>query len=214
MLEVFTALTGDYLAANGVALSGTAAAGASFALQRLLLGRAERARDIFIDELKRGDRTIHEIAEDEAAAITYRYFRAATEGAARINLRLMAAVVGGSEQKPGTYADDFLRWADVIASMTREELIVCGVVYRLGKGQKLSRDGNFWSGCLSELREQHGIDAEDADQFAAGLLRTGLLVILGGLMDMGHAYLPSRKLMSLGAMVDFHSVFEAEGLKF
>lgn len=207
-LEIFTALAADYLGAKAVAGSGAMGAAGGEVIKRILRKRAEAAREILVDELRRGQKFKEEISEDEVAAVIFRYMRAAEEGAARRNLRFLAAVAAGQASHDGLYADDFLRWADVIASLAPEEVVVLGVAFRLGEKAdfKIGLDGSFWGECLKVLDEEHGMHAVTSDSLAASLLRTGFMRFLGGLMDIGHAYLPTEKLFTLGRIVDIEGL--------
>ena len=61
-----------------------------------MLRRAEEARSIFLEELGQGLRPPRDPGEiDEFVAVLYRYLSKSQEGAARLNLRLMAPVVRG-----------------------------------------------------------------------------------------------------------------------
>jgi hypothetical protein len=71
------------------------------------------------------------MSEDDAAAFLLRYLRAAQEGAARLNLRLMArVVVGKAHAGEPLYADEFLRYADTLASLARNEVVLLGALIR------------------------------------------------------------------------------------
>lgn len=90
----------------------------------MLRHRAVKARDIAISEMKKGSRDKLDVADpDEFVAILYRYMRAATEGQATINLRLMAQVMRGHAVNPSLFASDFLAYADLISSLRREEVV-------------------------------------------------------------------------------------------
>ena len=108
-------------------------AGARFAVavQQVQRRRAERARDILLDELSRGEKTVSVPEVEEAAAVLLRYGRAAQEGAARLNLRLMAKVIAGQVHQQALYADEFLRHADIIAGLRREEVTLLGALQRI-----------------------------------------------------------------------------------
>jgi len=98
----------------------------------MLKNRLNNAREIFIEELKQGDRSPHEIEEiDEVASMFYRYIRAAQEGVARLNLQLMAqAICSLTAQRP-IYPSSFLQYADLLTSLSREEVISLGTLYRM-----------------------------------------------------------------------------------
>ncbi|HAO2892235.1 TPA: hypothetical protein IHM15_004852, partial [Escherichia coli] len=148
---------------------GTAATAGNLALSKLLHSRAAAAREILVEEIKLGVKDSTEISPEDAAAITFRYMRAATEGTARLNLRLLAAVASGQTQAPAFYADDFLAIADALSGLRREEIIVLGVVQQHAKKTefKLQRKGEFWLECLTTLRQKHGISRDLADGYAA-----------------------------------------------
>lgn len=77
--------------ASGIPIPGGATAGALVA--SYLRRRDEQAREIVLEELKAGlVDTFEAASQDDAIAITLRIIRAAREGAAHLNLRLMAKV--------------------------------------------------------------------------------------------------------------------------
>ena len=84
---LLTTVAADFLSAFGIPGGSTL----GVAVQALSEKRQRQAQEILLEELKRGDKTLADISEvEEAAAIFYRYARAAVEGAARLNLRLEA----------------------------------------------------------------------------------------------------------------------------
>lgn len=101
------------------------------ALEPLLRSRLERARDILLAELKDGKIDLAGLPKDEIACVMYRFLRAAQEGSAKRNLRLMARVLVNLEPpSPTLYADEFLAWADTIASLRREEIVVVTELFK------------------------------------------------------------------------------------
>lgn len=74
------------------------AVGSEF-LGKVMKRRTEAVREIMISELKLGDRRLTDLEIEESAAIVYRYARAAEEGTARVNLRLLAAVFAGQVRR-------------------------------------------------------------------------------------------------------------------
>lgn len=50
--------------------------------------------------------------------------------AARLNLRLLAKMIAGQSAIPPLYADEFLAWADVLASLRRDQVMLLGAVVR------------------------------------------------------------------------------------
>jgi hypothetical protein len=209
-LEIIGALAADYLTAKGLILAGGLSSGGKFLVEQLLRVRAEEARDILIDAMSKGKQTARDVKDNEAAAIILRYMRAAEEGAARLNLKLMAQVIAEQVSEPGFYANDFLLWADVLAGLRREEVLILGVMYRraveVGDDPR-KRTGEFWVDCKKELKEKHSMNDDTAEAYASSLMRTGLIQLLGGLLDIGQAYRPSPNLAKLGDMVDIETTY-------
>jgi hypothetical protein len=116
------------------------------AIGRLLRGRIEESRAIFLDELGQGLRSPRDPGEvDEFVAIVYRYLSKAREGAARLNLRLMARVATGQIERRGLYASEFLRYSELLASLTREEIILLATRHRLRVEFDAKKTAANWS---------------------------------------------------------------------
>jgi len=210
VLEIIGALAADYLTAKGLIVAGGVSSGGKSLVESLLRRRAEEARDILVDAISKGKHTVRNIQDDEAAAIVLRYMRAAEEGAARLNLKLMAQVIAEQVSEPGFYANDFLLWADVLASLRREEVLILGVMYRraveVGDDPRI-RTGEFWVDCKKALKEKYNMSDDTSEAYASSLMRTGLIQLLGGLLDIGQAYRPSANLAKLGDMVDIEMAY-------
>jgi hypothetical protein len=86
-------IAGDLLPIlTGIPLGNTLAE----SVTRLIDGRRRKARDILMEELSQGQALIESVSDvDELAAIFLKYMRAAEEGTARLNLRLMAMTIRG-----------------------------------------------------------------------------------------------------------------------
>ncbi len=92
-----------------------------------------------MEELSQGRAFIESVADvDELAAIFLKYMRAAEEGAAQLNLRLMAMTIRGMTQNRTLTANRFLYYAGFLATLTREETIAIAALY---KNEKQSVDG-------------------------------------------------------------------------
>jgi len=75
--------------------------------------RDELARDILFEELRLANITDARAAsEDDAIAVIVRYLRAAREGAARLNIRLLAKAIAGQVRSGSLVADEFLQYAE------------------------------------------------------------------------------------------------------
>ena len=121
---------GDVFGAKEWFAGNLAGFGFGLVAQRLQRRRAERARDILLDELRRGERVLSASEVDETVAVLLRYGRAAQEGAPRLNLRLMAKVIASQAQNSTLYADEFLHHAEMLAGLRREEIVLLGIVHR------------------------------------------------------------------------------------
>lgn len=122
LVAAVSALSSDILSAHQFPPANTAGAGAPSVLQHVLTRRLEAGRDVLLEELSRGERALNSRKPDDLVSILYCYLRAAQEGAARINLRLMARVIAGQAIQGALYADDFFREAGALASLTRSEI--------------------------------------------------------------------------------------------
>lgn len=100
---LLSAVVGDAFGVRGWLMGNLAGASFAVAVQQVQRRRAERARDILLDEMSRGEKTLSIPEVEEAAAVLLRYGRAAQEGAACLNLRLMAKVIAGQAQRRCLY---------------------------------------------------------------------------------------------------------------
>lgn len=214
--DILGGMVADTLAALGFPAASTAGSIGAVALQQLLGKRSKEGTRIFIEEMRLGHRLPEELPEDELASIVFRYSRAALEGTARLNLRLLAATACGHGSNEDLYAEEFLRWANLIADLRREEILLLGEIHRIkSSGRSFDVAAGIWMEALKILEEQHNIANEDADMIAAACLRTGLLQFRGGLRDIGHAYLPTSRLQKFMLLADVEGVMrrhEAENL--
>lgn len=204
--------------ASGGAATGGAVAG--IALSKLFEKRLKTARDILTEQLRRGDKTLNDVADlEEAVAVTYRYARAAQEGAARLNLRLMAKVIAGQAHLGNLVADDFLYYADLLASLRREEVILIATIHRhkkdfmeqTGKSDKEVALAEIWPNVEADLIPVLFEDKENLLATATAASRTGLLTVgqsYGGFGKFSTSPLMNR----LGHLVDFEDALREEGI--
>jgi hypothetical protein len=126
--EIIGALVFDAFELSGT--HGGSVAGA--VIGRYFRLRAEQARDILFEELRRANISDAQAAsEDDAIAVIVRYLRAAREGAARLNLRLLAKAIAGKLRTGNFVADEFLQYAEALGSLSRDEIIIISVVYKV-----------------------------------------------------------------------------------
>jgi hypothetical protein len=175
----------------------------SDAWRRLMERRATTARRILIEELERGNARLEDVSDrDEAAAMVFEYAEAAKRGAARRNLRLIAQVMANSlKQTPPVYADDFLRWATLLASLSREEISLAATMLRLWSHPlaKSSVSGTTLA-VKAELIGSGKLfpNESEFDATAFALSRTGLVIPVSGYGGTHHQ--PTKRLEILANM--------------
>lgn len=157
-------------------------------IQQVFKKRLQNARNILLDEMKSGSKDITDAAElEEVVAIIYRYGRAAQEGNARLNLRILAQIIAGQKQAGILKADEFLYYADIISSLRYEEIVLLGCVYKYIT--KISSDdlkkGDIASIEAMELAKKELVPVvfktnEDWNACCGAIIRTGLLSIGSG----------------------------------
>lgn len=185
-MNALVALVSDILSACGIPGGSSLQEATRVLLQRRLV----RARDILREELRHGRIELAEAgAEDEFAAILFRYQRAAIEGAARLNLHLLAAVAAGQAARGGFAADEFLAWADMLALLRREEVILIATLHRIER--HLHATDPDAADLLHRVRREveralipdpFGV-ADEVWAAAGACVRTGLVRVIGGMLD-------------------------------
>ncbi len=212
---LLSAVVGDVFAVKDWVAGNLAGAGFALVAGQLLRRRAVHARDILLDELRRGERTLSAPEVDETVAVLLRYGRAAQEGTARLNLRLMAKVIAGQVQQKVLYADEFLRHADIIASLRREEVILLGALQRHWAApavQAMANDHDRMNEAkrlmLAELTPVPFIDIVELAATEDAIVRTGFLA--GTEVFGGTIYKPTRTFQRVCALISLEAALEAE----
>ncbi len=186
-------------------------------VQRWLRHREEAARDILFDELRQAKISEAQAAsEDDAVGIVFRYMRAARDGAARVNLRLLAKVIVGQQRTGTLVADEFLQYADTLTDLSRDEIIVIGTVYQHTVGLTVQQGedstqyaGRVWASSMQELSSV-GFNEPRMLAAASRAQRSGLIYIGGGGVDGAETYRASPTLVELGKTVDFQDALRKE----
>lgn len=180
------------------------------ALSKLLYERASSAAQILEDEIRKGRMRVSEIPESDAAAMVFRYMRAAEEGAARRNLRLLAQIAVNLEPKEEFYGNEFLRWSAVIESLNRQELNILGVMHRLAKARDYPADtsGELWNSVVESTCREFNMEEVEVTAVCAALLRTGLLRTFSGLgLTGGQAFNPTPALKNLAELASIEAAY-------
>lgn len=205
------AIVGDALGAFGIPGGNLA----SRALEGVFRRRAEQARDILLDELRHGERILASAEVEETVAVLYRYARAAHEGTARLNLRLLAKIIANQADAGTLRADTFLSHADRLVALRRDEIVVLGCLVR------------HWLACAAspeikeEAREAEALrrtraelvpgclaDEEEFEAALAATMRTGLLSAAAAWGGM--SYRPTRQLLRIAEIAPFEAAVGQE----
>lgn len=199
--------------------ASTLATATKKALQSRCAQKTQEAQQILLEEIRAGKITPYQIPLEEPAAIMVRYARAVHEGVGRTNLRLLAAVLAGQLAQKSVYADEFYRWADILAGLTMDEIIVlAGYLRRMPDDIRIATLIDLGSKVYQDI---YGPEAESWNDFEAtrgALLRTGLLSIsaTGGAIGGGSsiAFAPTSKLQALGQLVKMDEVLGRSNYRF
>lgn len=214
------AIIGEAIAGVASELSGHAVPGSTLvsqAIDSLLEPRRRRAADDLTEALRRGGLTLEEAIRKSpqmTVPMLLRYFRAADEGAARRNLRLLAQVFAGMVQRRPIYANEFLQVADILASLRREEIVLIGTLHRhlVPARAEGARDGAEASradqAARKELVPNIFSTKEMYEAVAGACMRTGLVVAVSGFG--GLVYGTSPLMDQLAGIVSFDDA-TAEG---
>ncbi len=182
---------------------------ASALLSGVFEKKAAEAREILLEEISQG--TLPEMAEDDAVYIIYRYLRAAQEGSARLNLRLLAQVVAGSKSGQILTADHFLYYADVISSLRYDEIVLLGTFIRRFEGIDNKKDDSFGTAMKNVQADLIPAIFPTEDDFkgcASAVLRTGLLTAISGWGSL--LYEPTPSLFTFASMLSVDDALARE----
>ena len=197
---------------------------AALAIQKLIEARLNAAREILLDEIALGVRPASDVVnEDEIAAIAYRFYRAAQEGAARLNLRLLAQCAAGKIAAAVLRADEFLHYADILASLKREEVVLLGSAIRHQKdferekaeqaegstGEAESNVASIHKRVSDELVSSTMFPTRDHLLTCMGSLqRTGLILLASGYGAL--VMVPSPRLAEIESLIDVEAALKKE----
>jgi hypothetical protein len=203
-------------AAEWVKTGGILPAGRT-ALSTYLKRRAAAAQQILFEELRSGGKLPEQVAaEDDGIAVIHGYMRAAWEGRARVNLRLLAKAITGQLQLGTLIADEFYLYAESLAGLSRDEIILASALLRhhsklpdvpedeMGEREKHSP----WLATVAEL-ELQGWENDKISAVAGRCMRSGFVIAKsawGGL-----AFKASPMLLDLRKTVDFDDALRREG---
>ncbi|MGQ3300296.1 hypothetical protein [Reyranella sp.] len=202
--------TADWMKSGGILPVGRAA------LNAYLKRRSAEAQQILFEELRSGGYPPEQVAaEDDGIAVIHGYVRAAWEGRARVNLRLLAKAITGQLQVGTLVADEFYLYAESLAGLSRDEVILVSTLLRhhpklpdvpeeeAGEREKQSP----WLATMAEM-EAKGWQKDKVAAVASRCLRSGFVIAQsawGGL-----AFKVSPLLLDLSKTVDFDDALKRE----
>lgn len=199
------AVFGDMLSLVGVP-TGTA----TQLLRSVFHRRTEAARDIFLDEMRHGEKTMDADEVEEAVTVVYHYLRAAQEGSARANLRVMARVIDGQARRGRISADEFLPYASILATLREAEIVLLGTYYRHwmsdaagveGGGDVRAQKATLFT--ANELVPAPYPDKYEVMAAQGALIRTGFFRTIAA--ANGDFYAPTRFFLALCEIAPFEA---------
>lgn len=212
LLSFGAAATADMLSALGVPGGNSLQKLVDSALEK----RRQTAREELVEELRAGfhGSTAFEQADAEPLiGIMMRYRRAAEEGSARDNLRLLAQIIAGLKKHRSLQLDSFARWSRILEEMTRDQLLVAGAAFvhdrdRLAPQPPDEETITFWPSFIAEMK-QRGFEEPELRLHCAGLAVHGLLSAASGWG--GLVYEPTSWLRELGLLSDIAGAASHKG---
>lgn len=123
----------------------------------------------------------------------------------------MAKVIRGQIESAGLYASDFLRFCPIIASLSREEIILLATLYRHTVEFRPTGTGDVAPHGTDNRMQEALIPNIYADKIemegaATALLRTGLLVLYSGYG--GLVFRPTPLLIQIAKIADFEGALD------
>lgn len=211
-------ITADILSAADFGATNFIANVGNNLLTKMFNKRAEKAREIALAEMKRCERSEFDIeSADQFVAIVYRYQRAALEGTALLNLKILAKIMRGQATEGSVFASEFNEFAEIISSLKTRDIVYLGTLIRLHKEKALVPKEN--SEEYFEIDQSVGIlirkelvgtthfpENRDLISCETSLQRTAFVYpsvhIIGGTI-----FSPTSDLERLAALVEFEELF-------
>ncbi len=192
---------------------------AQFGLKKYLAQREQVAHEELVAEMRKGRPWA--IADDRTAAMALQYVRAAREGAARLNLRLMAQFMFAEAAQATMTSTVHRRNGEHLASLSLEEMIICAKLVIIERDfpplspdasrEEVTQDttdrARRFSKDIAPLFGSHG----DAEGYGNSLLRTGWLRTIGDWSGSG-SFATTKAFLAVADMVEFEAV-AAEAIK-
>jgi hypothetical protein len=173
--------------------------------------RIEHARKILLAELKANSKAKWQVANEDALfGAIHRFERAAIEGAGRHNLQLLAKAMKGTLLAGDLTADRFNVFADVLATLSRNECWLLGRTHsactdaRKAHGSTSSGAGSeaLWNELVSACVPNRYPTKRHLTTALLAMQRTGLVIGLGTYGLLGVAYETSPLMDDLMEIID------------
>ncbi len=164
-------------------------------------------QDAILCEIREGDFSREQ--EEELISIAARLNRDALEGVAKNNLRLMCQVIRGMNEKKDLTAQNFRKYADILASLDEDEIFLLGKIAKHYNKLRFA-DTRFHSKSIDDAiveilgREFVKEDPEISkyESLLQSLLRTGLIMQNTGYEAEGVEYQITLPLINLFEYTD------------
>ena len=150
----------------------------------------ERSSEIFLEEMRKGQRFPSEAEYDTFFGLIYRYADAVKRGTAERNLRLMAQTIArGAAIDCGFTPDVLASHLNVLADLRRDEIKILGTLWRncksVSSGQEIERNIDMTN--RTALQLVPSVFSSDNEYYAclAAIVRTGLVYDLR-VIDRGY----------------------------
>lgn len=206
----------DVLGALVPGLSGTLGAIADATWDKVRRERIQRGNERLLEELRKGEVRLGDHSMPEAVAIVERFQRAALEGTALLNLRLMAKVIAGQAHLGVLRADEFLYQANLLGSLRREEVILVAMLLRKKREHDSkprdageSRSGADWNAAAAELVPGTFRTTEEMRATGLAATRTGLVMDDNSIDGIGR-FTASPLLEQLASLIDIEDALARE----
>jgi hypothetical protein len=183
------------------------------ALDRWIAQRKKDAVDRLLDEFRNG--RIDQISwesEDEFAGMLIRYLNAVRDSAGLDALRLMAKVMVGQIQRDRIYADEFIRYANMLASLSRDEILAITCLHKARLASKIpeSTEG-VWKKMVEAVVPTHFPSEQYVHAVLTAASRSGLVTTPHDLYAVG-VYRTSPLMDEISQLADFQDALRRENI--
>jgi len=199
---------------TGLAVMSKGVPALKAAYEHIMERRRKKAVQIIQRRMRQGKQWA--VSEDETATLLIGYLKAAEEGAAAENLDLLAQVIASAQQEPTLVTARFRRWRQVLADMSREEILVLGrYIVGVMDNRNEPPPRNRLDGSVGVMRAVAdlvgpGLPLRQKDEvmaYLSALQRTGIIVQSG---DVGGGQMaPSPALDEIVRIVNFDEAIKA-----